>query len=285
MNYTYDSKWVRQIIDLQHTDGSWGYFHTLSKPTKDRPITTEQALRRLEILGLTKNDDSIQKALGYMRGCLSGKQQIPDNWEKGHNWDIYINLMLSTWIRRFDPQDTLALQAAQGWTRIITCAFSSGLYEHEKYISAFEKYFSQKPRGGRLIDFSQFYIVSLLQGLLDGRTEAAFVNYIITHDPGIYYVYDKRIADLPKEFASRQANAYLAALEYLEGYSCAGEKLKFATEWIKSHQDENGQWDMGTSVKDCIHFPLSDSWRKLEDRKKDCTIRIERLLERLESVS
>jgi hypothetical protein len=25
-----NSKWVKQILDHQHEDGSWGYFHTLN---------------------------------------------------------------------------------------------------------------------------------------------------------------------------------------------------------------------------------------------------------------
>jgi hypothetical protein len=51
MNYK-DGKWAKKIIELQHDDGSWGYFHTLSNPSSNQPMTTEQALRRLEILGL-----------------------------------------------------------------------------------------------------------------------------------------------------------------------------------------------------------------------------------------
>ena len=45
-----DSKWAKEIISLQDKDGLWGYFHTLSVPKK-QPITSEQALRRLQILG------------------------------------------------------------------------------------------------------------------------------------------------------------------------------------------------------------------------------------------
>jgi len=48
------------------------------------------------------------------------------------------------------------------------------------------------------------------------------------------------------------------------------------------NRGNDGLWDMGAAVKDGIHFPLSDSWHKPEDRKRDCTVRIERLLERLE---
>jgi hypothetical protein len=45
------NKWVQKILELQHEDGSWGFFHSLSQPTKEQPMTTEQALRRLQILG------------------------------------------------------------------------------------------------------------------------------------------------------------------------------------------------------------------------------------------
>ncbi len=54
-----NSKWASEIIELQKDDGSWGYFHTLSNPSKRNPITTEQAIRRLEILGYTINDKPI----------------------------------------------------------------------------------------------------------------------------------------------------------------------------------------------------------------------------------
>ena len=47
----------------------------------------------------------------------------------------------------------------------------------------------------------------------------------------------------------------------------AKEKLDFVVKWLKSNQDENGQWDLGVKANDNIYFPLSDSWRKAEIRK------------------
>lgn len=47
-----DTKWAKQIISMQRKDGAWGDFHTLSV-SSNSPITTEQALRRLERLGFT----------------------------------------------------------------------------------------------------------------------------------------------------------------------------------------------------------------------------------------
>lgn len=69
-----NSKWASEIISLQKDDGSWGYFHSLSNPSKQNRITTEQALRRLERLGFTINDEPIYKAVSYMQDCLVGKK-------------------------------------------------------------------------------------------------------------------------------------------------------------------------------------------------------------------
>jgi len=56
-----NGKWAKKIIELQYDDGSWGYFHSLSNPALEQSITTEQALRRLEILGFTIDDKPIKK--------------------------------------------------------------------------------------------------------------------------------------------------------------------------------------------------------------------------------
>ena len=87
-----DSIWAKEIIARQNREGSWGFFHTLSEPRK-YPITTEQALRRLQNLGYTIYDEPIEKAVSYMSDCLAGKKQIPDRREKLHDWDIFTNLM------------------------------------------------------------------------------------------------------------------------------------------------------------------------------------------------
>lgn len=71
-----DGKWAKRIIELQDSEGKWGWFHSLSQ-FYDAPMTTEQALRRLERLGYTAQDECIQKTLKYMDDCLRGKIQYP----------------------------------------------------------------------------------------------------------------------------------------------------------------------------------------------------------------
>lgn len=276
-----NGKWAKQIISLQQEDGKWGTFHSLSQ-FYNSSITTEQALNRLERLGCTIEDDCIRKAVSYMNDCLTGKSSLPDRREKVHDWDVFTSLILSTWIRRFTDDNPNANKVARQWADIVSAAFVNGNYDHEEYVTAYRDIL--KPNGGRLINFMNFYPISLLRDCLDKETEAAVVDYIIHQDSGIYYIYDRRIADLPLVFQSRETSRYLAAIELLSKYKHAKYKLSYVLNWLNENKNESGRWDMGRTVKDNVYFPLSDNWRKQEAREADCTERIMRLISVLEDV-
>lgn len=272
-----DGKWARQLIALQDSDGKWGWFHSLSKFC-EAPVTTEQALRRLEYLGYTIEDECIQKAVAYMEDCLTGKKSIPDRREKLHDWGIFTSLILATWIRRFTGDNPAANQVAGQWSDVVSCAFAKGTYDHSEYVLAYHGLLGMKPKGGRLIDFVNFYPISLLRGYLDKKTECAVMDYVLNKENGIYYIYESRISVLPQVFESKQASRYLAALELLSQYKQAAYKLSFAADWLEAHKNVSGKWDMGPTVRDKVYFPLSDDWRKKGVREKDCTERIEKVL-------
>ncbi len=274
-----DSKWAKEIVSMQESDGKWGWFHTLSRSCSS-PLTTEQALRRLSLLGFTKEDACIQKALCYLDSCLMGEKQIPDRREKLHDWDIFVSLMLSTWIRIFTKDNEKANETAKVWAGIITHTFSQGCYDYEKYKQAYVNVWKKAPKGGRLVDFCHFYIVSVLTDCLDEKTQELFLDYIINKQEGIYYIYGGKIAQ-PPQFQSRQASYYLAAAELLSNYINSGRQLDFIARWLMQNQNISGKWDMGATVYDKVYFPLAISWRKKGDREKDCTARISKLLEKL----
>lgn len=275
------SKWAKQIIELQDSEGKWGWFHSLSQ-FYDSPITTEQALRRLKYLGYTIEDECIRKAVSYMNACLIGEKEIPDRREKLHNWDLFASMILATWIREFTMDNPMANQVAGKWAKIITHAFSQGYYNHDNYVAAYEKIMGMSPRGGRFVDFVSFYQVSLVRGCLDTKTEEAMFDYLLNKEDGMYYIYDRRIKDLPPDFESKQASRYLAAIEILADFEQAKPKLQFVADWLNDNKNENGKWDMGKTVNDKLYFPYSDDWRKREVREADCTERITKILEKLE---
>lgn len=275
-----DTKWAEEIIALQEVDGKWGHFHSLSQYSKS-PITTERALRRLLYLGYSIEDDCINKAVSYMNDCLIGKKEIPDRREKTHDWDTFTSLIFATWIRIFTKENSNANNIAQKWSDIIASAFASGEYNHESYLKTYHQILGIKPKGIRLIDFVNFYPISLLTDFLDERTEEAFVEYILNKETGIYYVYDHKLYSLPDVFKSKNASRFLGAIELLAKYKASRVKLQFVVGWLESNRNQYGKWDMESSVNDKMYFPLSDNWRKKDTREADCTERITKLISNL----
>ena len=275
-----DTKWASKIISLQDEEGKWGYFHSLSQ-LSNTPITTEQALRRLKYLGFTIEDNCIQKAVEYMNDCLTHKKEIPDRKEKIQDWEIFSNLMLATWIRLFVDDNVAANRVAQQWAEVITVGFEDGKFDYNKYVAAYEKVIRLPPKGAKILGCTSFYPVSLVTGCLDNKTENAYIEHIINHDDGIYYIYERKIAILPEEFQSKQASRFLAAIELLSEYEVSRKKLLYVVKWLQHNKNASGKWDMGSIVNDKIYFPLSDNWRKTETRVADCTKRISRILDKL----
>ncbi len=263
-----NGKIAQQIIAMQNADGTWGNeFHSLSIPNNKKPLTTEQALRRLKLLGFTILDESINRAVDCMVACLNGERKIDNYREKSRDWDLFTKLMLSTWVRIFQPQNEVALECAKYWVTMIENDFVAGKYDEDT---------------GE-VDFVTFYEMNLLQGLLNEETESRMLDYVINHERGIYYIYDKRISELPKDFQTVEASRYLEAIDILAGYKSAKEKLGFVVKWLEDHKDENGQWDLGAKAKDNLYFPLSDSWRSTECRRADCTAKINVIINKLRS--
>ena len=239
--------------------------------------TTEQALRRLRILGYTAEDESIRRALSYLESCLRHERALPDPREKRHDWDLFCDLMLAANIRLFRQDCAPANAVAERWGRVITAAFASGAYCAEHYCAAYRQEFGQPPRGGRLVDFVSFYALALLPGILDRETERRMVAYILQRPDGVYYLYNSAV-NTPPTFCSLEASRWLSVIELLARYRESRDLLAFAADWIEENRLPDGRWDMGKTAKDGTYLPLSDDWRRAETRIADCTERIGKLL-------
>lgn len=283
MTEGWGGRWAAEILSMQNPDGTWGsQFHTLSMPDRRRGlITTEQALRRLKVLGFTIEDEPIKRAVDCMCACLRGERKIDNYWEKGHDWALFTKLMLSTWVREFLPGEPLALEFARRWAGVIEETFAGGCYDGVVYRRAYTGEFGSPIRGGRERDFVDFYHVSLLKGMLSVETESRFLDHVIGNPEGIYYICDGPVQKVPEEFASRKTVRYLSALELLLGYGQAAGKLGFAARWLEENRGPEGLWDLGPKAGDGVHLPLSDSWRKRGARQADCTEWVGSILARM----
>ena len=282
--YFKDGKWAKEIIDLQHQDGSWGYFHTLSKPTSKQPLTTEQALRRLEILGYTINDTPIQKAVKYLQNCLIGKENLPDRAEKQLDWEKFRDLMISTWIKRFIPDDKRVIDLSKKWAEIVNGSFVKNEFNQSNFDFLFYKVLCYD-KTKKAIRFMTFYPISLVANNLSKDIEPIFFKYILNYDKGItYFNYAKPLNILPQCFESKETSAYIREIELLTEYKSikCKNQLLFVKKWIQDNKIKDSEWDMGKESKDGIYLPLSDSWKLKEDRIRDCSYKINQLLKYFE---
>ena len=212
-----NGKWATKIIDLQKEDGSWGYFHTVAMPASGKAIATEQAINRLRRLGFTKHDEPIQKALAYMHKCLADTSQMPDNREKRMDWNIFVELMLSAWIRKFTDGDSLANDITKKWRTVVEAAFRNGQYDPDIYIDKF--YEIMKPKYGtvkrhkEVLRLNYYYPISLLAGEIDERFEKAFFDFTMNSETGYYYGFVGSVLQPPNDFCSKEASRYLSAIE------------------------------------------------------------------------
>jgi len=278
----YDGIHAARIIEKQNPDGAWGQFHSLSASNRrDKQVTTEMALRRLQNLGFAMEDACIRRAVDYMDTCLRGQISIPDPREKLHDWDAFTDMMLAAWIRRFTPDNPRANAVADLWTRVIGAAFAGETCDQAAYADAFTQALGHKPRGGRFVDFVSLYQVSITTAMFDEVTDARFVRHVLHHPQGIYYVYDRPLCVLPEVFASKQTTRWLAAIDLLAEHPTAKAQLGFAADWLLQNRNPDGTWDLSPAAKDDITLPLSDSWRKAEARIADCTAYIERVLAKI----
>ncbi len=270
-------KWAQEIIAAQDAEGKWGGFHSMAQPISGKPLTTEQALRRLERLGFTREDTCIQRALSYMHGCLTGAKAIPDPVEQAVDWPRFVEMMLAAWICRFTDSDPEANRIADAWAEVLSAGFASGCFDETSYTDAYRHIIGHKP-GTRMIGPGNFYPVSLAAGRLAPSVQDAFVAHMLHHPGGIYYIYDKPLYVLPADFRSRAASRYLAAIELLAAFPHGRKHLSFAADWLEDQRTPRGGWDMDSAAADKVYLPLSDSWRSADIRQADCTARISRLL-------
>lgn len=275
-NRILQNKHVTKITNVQWDDGSWGRFHSMSTTTSDM-ATTEKAIRRLQNLGLDLNDEPIKKVINYMESYMRKEIELIDYNEKKHDWSLLTRLFVSTWLLRLDKDNIIATEEAKKWVNVIKKAFSEGLYNDSLYNKAYNQFLQPEP-GKHIWQIENFYIVSIMRGLLDDVSEQRFINHLLNSDKGIYYIYSNNLMNPPKEFQSREASRYLMAWELLLNFKHGRKKSSILRDWIYNSLDEDGLWDNGSIVRDNMVFPLSDSWRKKINRKIDCSIRIKKML-------
>lgn len=257
---------LEKIKQSQLNDGSFGPFHSMSY---NSTFTTEKVLRRLMFLEIDKSNEVLYKTLNYVEACLDRKIIIPDRVEKVIQWDNFIDLMFSSWLTIFDFPSEKKDLIKEKWANLITQSITNFGFDYDLYKDNYQKTFG-KLQGKRVLDPTNFYVVTLVKDILPIDKSSLYFDYIL--EKGIYYIYSDSLLIRPNDFNSNKTMYYLYALKLAATYKKDSLFLKEIEKWILSYRSQDGYWRLNKINTDGILFPQSGSWRskinKLNDLKK-----------------
>lgn len=264
---------IEYLASIQNPDGGFGRFHSMSS---DNSITTEKALRRFLFLDLTKENPIVKKCLEYVKKCLYKEITIPDRREKVIDWDVFEELMFSSWLYLFKIEDEKVSSIQLKWKKVIEYSINDNKFNYSEYKKQYRLMFGNK--GLREISPSTFYVVCLLTNMLNPSAKEAYFQYIM--EKGIYYIYDKNLYDLPKLFDSKNTISYLIAIKLIAPYA-KENSLNFVKMWLNNNRTVKEDWEMLSIKPDGIVFPTSENWRKLDNKLSDINRFINDVISRL----
>lgn len=255
---------VEKLRKTQQEDGSFGPFHSMST---NGLMTTEKALRRMYSLSFKRDSDILDKSIEYLRNLLHNKIVMPDRVEKVIPWAVFSELMFSAWLTLFNSLDEKVYDNRYKWNRVISLSNINGKFSYDVYKKEFQKMFGKLESRQRVIDPTCFYCVVLLVDCLNGDSQKAYFDYIMSQ--GIYYIYNKPLTCLPKNFDSKEAIQFLEAIKLASKYCVDDEDLKYVRKWLLDQRVSENSWSMINLKSDGIIFPKSKSWRKRTDKEND----------------
>jgi hypothetical protein len=279
------SKCVALLRETQWPDGTWGRFHTQDTSVKQPFICTEAAIAAALDSGLERDNPILQKAQQIILRYMDGTACWPDPPEKHDNplaWYVWVPQYSAAVLAQFDRYHPMLEGFWDLWAEAVRVSFQSGTYDRQKEIEILNLLL--KCRMKKPVPFHTkppVLILSATKNLLPESLERQALNHLL-HDPaGIYYVYDKAICELQPVHA-RRFWSWFQAHKLLSRFRLWKELAQDAINWIWAQRSEDGLWDLGSTVarKPFTCFPLSETWRRPENRTIDCSVEILGLLAR-----
>ena len=277
------SKWVALLADSQWDDGTWGRFHTQDTSKKQPFPTTESAIAIALELGLDRHSPVLQKAMPTVLDYVDGTAVWPDPPEKHDNplaWYVWVRHFSAAILALIDPRDPRLDEFCRLWAEALQAAFQSDAYDRQREIAALNVLMQCRMKNP--VPFHKRYpllILSATHNRFPDDLERRMLDFVMHYPEGIYYVYGKDISVLPP-ILSRDFFPWFCAHRLLSRFRLWKELSVDAVNWIWEQRTPEGFWDFGSRIgrKPYTGFPLSESWRRPENRITDCTTTVLGLL-------
>jgi hypothetical protein len=277
------SKWVSLLVDSQWDDGTWGRFHTQDTSRKQPFPTTESAIAIALELGLDLHSAILQKVMPTILDYMDGKAVWPDPPEKHDNpqaWYVWVRHFSAAILALIDRYHVRLDGFWDLWAEAVQAAFQSGTYDRQREIVALNELMQCRMKNP--VPFHKRYpllILSATHNRLPDDLERRMLEFVVHYPAGIYYVYGKDISVLPP-LLSRDFWPWFCAHRLLSRFRLWKELAVDGLNSIWEQRTPEGFWDFGSHIgrKPYTGFPLSESWRRPENRTIDCTTTVLGLL-------
>ncbi len=279
------SKWIALLRDTQLEDSTWGRFHSQDSRLKQPFPTTENAISTALACGLDKDHPILAKALDRVVEYAEGKCTWPDPAEKHDNplaWDVWVRHFSAAVLAQMDKHHPALDEFWHLWAEVVTASFHSGSYERDVEIKALNRLTNCRMKDP--VPFSRKYpllILSATGNRLPEELEKKVLGTLLGAPQGIYYVCPGPLNAFPP-ISSRYFWSWMQGHALLSRFRSWKSTCADTADWIWSQRTEDGFWDLGGRVsrKPFTCFPLSESWKRPENRLIDSSVEILDLLSR-----
>jgi hypothetical protein len=280
-----ESKWTALLEGSQWADGTWGRFHTQNSRVKQPFPTTETAIAIALNLGLDGQSPLLSRVLPVLLGYMDGTLVWPDPPEKHDNpqaWYLWVRHFSAAILALIEPRHPRLESYWALWAEAVRETFQSGVYDRQREIAALNALMDCRMKNP--VPFHYRYpllILSATDRRLPDDLERRMLDYVMHAPSGIYYVYEQEISAHPP-IDSRGFWQWFCAHKLLSRFRGWKALSTEAVNWIWAQRTDEGFWDLGSKIsrKPWTSFPLSESWRRPQNRIIDSTVEMLGLLSR-----
>jgi hypothetical protein len=284
-NALQESKWVIQLKEAQLSDGTWGRFHSRDSRLKTRFPTTELAISRALACGLDGGSRLLAQATRRIVEYADGRSTWPDPAEKHDNplaWGVWVRHFSAAVLALLDPHHPSLEEFWQVWAGAVNASFQGGEYDREKEILVLNQLLNCRMKDP--VPFHRKYpllILSSTRNRLPAGLEQKLLRYVIRAPHGIYYVCNGPLCVFPP-ISSRNFWNWLQAHKLLSRFGAWKDSSLKAVNWVWAQRTKAGLWDLGPqfSTNPTTGLPLSETWKRPENRLIDSSVEVLDLLRR-----
>lgn len=273
------SQHVQLLKTSQHADGGWGRFHSRDSRAQQAVPTTEWAVERALALGMDPRRPLLRRAARHAFDLLTWKIPFPDPAEKNKRWQVGWRLFTAAVLARLEPHNPILASEQGVWLEIASRTFARGRYNSMAEMHAHDQLTGADMRGTYLVLNGRYQLTLLgsVASRLGESTERALLAWLWQHPQGVGYYHIP--LKLPAPESPGSLERWLASHELLlRAFSGWSHQAAPVLDWIWQQRQPDGLWDFGRRAAGTATLPLSTSWRRVQRRQIDWTVRILALL-------